>query len=127
MPTDEDAMPSGEPRRWDDIAQMIDARIPPVVKQEMTPYRLKVEQTAQDVEQLKVVVFGSEALGVRGLVSRLGTMEGKIDALLDQGKERQAILHSLKSTAEVTRWIVVFIGSVIGVLVGLNALGIIHL
>ncbi len=127
MPHQEGDMPSGEPRRWDDIAQLIDARIPPAVKQEITPYRITVEETARDVAQLKTVVFGSTALGVRGMVERMGAMEGKIDTLLDQGKERQVILHSLWRTAEITRWIVVFFGSVAGLIIALNALGLIHL
>lgn len=124
----EDAMPDSlDRRRWDDVVREIGAQVQPAVSQALVPYRLTVEETARDVTKLKTVVFGDTALGLRGLVGRLEAMELKLDALLDQGKERQVMLHGLWRTAEITRWIVVFLGSVLGVAVALNALGVIHL
>ena len=143
---DEDVMSGGDipPRRWDDIVREVTVQVRDAVPQALVPYRITVEETARDVAQLKTVVFGSPALGVRGMVERMGAVEGKLDTLidgqtrreedwravrafLDQESDRQVLLRSLKRTAEITRWVVVFLGSVIGVVVGLNALGVLHL
>lgn len=122
---------SDEHRRWDDVIREIDlrldVRVPPAVQQGLVPYRLTVEETARDVAQLKIVVFGNPAIGVRGLVDRFRTFEEKLDTILEQSKERQVMLRGLTRTAEVTRWIVVFLGSVAGLIIALNALGVIHL
>lgn len=145
MPETEDTMPDSlERRRWDDIVREIDVRVPPAVKQEMTPYRLTVEETARHTAQLMTVVFGSAALGVRGMVERMSAMEGKIDklidgqeqratdwkemrAFLDQDHDRQVLMHGIRRLLVVLVAILGTLGTLVGLLAGLVALGIIKL
>lgn len=82
-------MPDDLHRRWDDVIEEINRQVPPAIRQAMVDYRITVEETARDVQQLKIVVFGSPTIGVRGLVDRFGGFEQKLDALLKQTGDRE--------------------------------------
>jgi hypothetical protein len=75
-------------RRWEDVQYEIERRVPIAVSQAMTPYRLTVDETYRDVQGLKTVVYGSAAQGIRGVVERMGTIEGKLNTIIDQNEAR---------------------------------------
>jgi hypothetical protein len=95
------------------------------IMQAMVPFQLRLERIEEVNSRLSRVVFGDELLP--GLVTQMKDISGKLDTIMKQSGERQVLLSSLKRTAELTRWIVVFLGSVAGLLIALNALGVIHL
>lgn len=95
------------------------------IMQAMVPFQIRLERIEADNGRLTRVVFGDELLP--GLVTQMKDIGSKLDAILKQSNERQVLLRSLTRTAEVTRWIVVFLGSVAGLIIALNALGVIHL
>lgn len=98
------------------------------------------EKMARDVEQLKIVVFGGP--GVRGMVPRMDALETKIDALLDgqtqretdwmtmraflaQERDRQAVLKAIQRHLGIAAAILSAIATLLGILGGLVALGVI--
>lgn len=134
-------MPDDLHRRWDDVVDEIRSQVPPAVRSAMVDYRITVEETARDVSQLKIVVFGVPSMGVRGMVERMTALEGKIDTLiqgqeqreadwkgmrvfLDQEKERSAIQQVIKRNIGRFQ---VLVGIVGGAIVILNLLQLFHI
>lgn len=128
-------------RRWEDITAEISRQVPPAVTQALTPYRLIVEETQRDVSQLKTVVFGSPALGIRGMVERMGAIEGLLRGLLDAqekreedwkamrvfldaDEDRQAVQKALLLWARRAAWGLGVVATVLTILGALVSLGI---
>lgn len=59
------------------------------VRQQMTPYVLKVDQLARDMELLWWTVFGNEKAGQAGLVASMKSIQGKLDTLIELSSARE--------------------------------------
>lgn len=58
------------------------------MRQQMTPYLLKLDQMADDLRMLKWTVYGNEAAGEAGLVKSVRSMQAKLDTLIDLSEAR---------------------------------------
>ena len=71
-------------RRWEDMERA--AQI--AARQEITPFRLLLDQTVADVHELKGTVYGNPGSRRLGMVDRLDLIEGQITQLGKQFNER---------------------------------------
>jgi hypothetical protein len=59
------------------------------VRQQMTPYVLRVAQDQDDLRLLKWTVYGNEQAGEVGLVKSMKSIQGKLDTLIASSEARE--------------------------------------
>lgn len=59
------------------------------VRQQLTPYLLKVDQMSDDQRMMKWTLYGNEAAGEAGLVKSVKSIQGKLDTLIDLSEARE--------------------------------------
>ena len=59
------------------------------MRQQMTPYVLKLDNMADDIRMLKWTVYGNEAAGEAGLVKSVRSIQGKLDTLIELSQARE--------------------------------------
>lgn len=59
------------------------------MRQQMTPYVLKLDNMADDLRMLKWTVYGNEVAGEAGLVKSVKSMQGKLDQLIELSQARE--------------------------------------
>lgn len=59
------------------------------VRQQITPYRLQLEQDREDIRLIKWTLYGNEIAGEVGLVRSVKSMQSKLDTLIDLSEARE--------------------------------------
>lgn len=59
------------------------------MRQQMTPYLLRLDQMSDDLRMLKWTVYGNEAAGELGLVKSVKSMQGKLDTIIELSHARE--------------------------------------
>jgi len=59
------------------------------MRQQMTPYVLKLDQMQDDLRMLKWTVYGNEAAGEAGLVKSMKLIQSKLDTLIESSQARE--------------------------------------
>jgi len=58
------------------------------VRQQMTPFLLKLDRVVEDAKQLRWTVYGDAAIGADGMVSTMKDIQKKMGVLIDQNEAR---------------------------------------
>lgn len=58
------------------------------MRQQLTPYALKVDQMSDDLRMVKWTLYGNEAAGELGLVKGVKSMQSKLDRLIELSQAR---------------------------------------
>lgn len=59
------------------------------VRQQITPYRLQLEQDREDIRLMKWTLYGNSEAGETGLVKSVKSMQSKLDTLIDLSEARE--------------------------------------
>ena len=59
------------------------------MRQQMTPYVLKVDNLADDIRMIKWTLYGNEAAGELGLVKGVKSMQTKLDKIIELSEARE--------------------------------------
>ena len=59
------------------------------MRQQLTPYQLKIDQMQDDLRMLKWTVYGNEAAGEAGLVKSMKLIQSKLDTLIESSQARE--------------------------------------